>query len=698
MTLFEPTNDVRAWPKPVQLVALHGTRQVMVRDETGIVFIVQLSDLLPLERKPYVYLDAASGSVEELVNDDTGTFTRNSPARAWNGTEFVEYAANTFALEYDEARDEWFVLFEPEATNQFPNNTHVGATPGLFATTRPTGWVPAPPNAAWGMEVVGTGTDKGIPYIDIRINTESAPANALFISPTGNSATVAAPNENWCVSGWFAALSGVDQSWSAEWYFAQRRANGTSVGTGNGLRLDKRLKTAIERRTSYVAFTSNAETERISMGLNLRFTTGAAYDFSFRLAGLQMERNAIAPSSLILTDTSGPAVRAACAWDVALSEPVRNGTVYAVSKAEFGKQPGSVVGLSDGTTDNQAVVRVNSNDQIESEVISDGASVETLAKDASSFTELKTKVQAFSLGNAATGLKIGSAEGQGAADTRIQKVLVFKAPLTLAQQNTLDVRQQLNVFLVGGQSNADGSGASLFGTRNNVWEHFGNTNIPGLIPQVTAWNGTTLRPYLLTDVGPNGCGRRFISGTVGQAYSQFHVACDLIGRVLPNVATCWITEGGVSLTGIGGSGNFNPDISQGGTVPLYGALQTRYETLAAYCLANNIDLIPRAFFWHQGEGDSSATQALYLSKFTDLINGVRGFTGAPTLPVIYGTTAVSGPAQIRAAHLEYEASDPNAWCRINDDLTVVGDLVHFDEQAVRVFGEWCYQTFVDNYL
>lgn len=110
----------------------------------------------------------------------------------------------------------------------------------------------------------------------------------------------------------------------------------------------------------------------------------------------------------------------------------------------------------------------------------------------------------------------------------------------------------------------------------------------------------------------------------------------------------------------------------------------------------------KAILWHQGEGDSSPKNApLYEQRLTELIARFRADLGAPDLPFIIGQLG-QFPARpwnehktaVDRAHRAVAAKVKNVRYVSSDDLGSIGDNLHFDTAALRVFG----QRYAEAYL
>ncbi|HYF08508.1 MAG TPA: hypothetical protein VD970_12865, partial [Acetobacteraceae bacterium] len=123
----------------------------------------------------------------------------------------TQYAAHQPRPAYDPVTlDYRGVLFEPASTNEVRNPRAEGAvagTPGML----PTHWSSGGGQDGVNLfhQVVGTGTEDGIPYIDLRLfGTVPAGGGYLWVFPAGGAYTItAAPGEVWS-AGVYARLVG----------------------------------------------------------------------------------------------------------------------------------------------------------------------------------------------------------------------------------------------------------------------------------------------------------------------------------------------------------------------------------------------------------------------------------------------------------------------------------------------------------
>lgn len=245
-------------------------------------------------------------------------------------------------------------------------------------------------------------------------------------------------------------------------------------------------------------------------------------------------------------------------------------------------------------------------------------------------------------------------------------------------------KKEINVFLIGGQSNADGrapAGAGPFHLRNN------------LVNGVKVWNGSQLTDYDLTDYGKDGNGSSWVRTQTDGNFSFVHVALKEMAEKIPNLTVCQVTSGGTSLAPrTFERGSWCPDVEliPDGTPRLLEDLENRFNALQSYCEENQIKLNVLGFLWHQGESDAPTPYAAaYADRFEKLINRVRKFTSCPRLPVFYGTVpveSISFNATVQQAHLNYAANDIDTYCTLTDGFSLLGDSLHFDANGCTTFG------------
>jgi hypothetical protein len=198
----------------------------------------------------------------------------------------------------------------PRSTvNEARNNRATGATVGVIGSggVLPTNWDVNASGSGLSREVVGTGTEDGIPYCDLRF-FGTALAGNTFMAQMSNTDVVAAPSEVWTY-GCFVRLVGGDMT-NVSQIFTQVQDRDVSGGylansTTNFTPTSAALKT---QRYSHTRTLSHASTARVYGSLAFSTIVGAV-DFTIRLAGAQLEEAPFA-TPLVLTDPGGSSARA----------------------------------------------------------------------------------------------------------------------------------------------------------------------------------------------------------------------------------------------------------------------------------------------------------------------------------------------------------------------------------------------------
>lgn len=101
----------------------------------------------------------------------------------------------------------------------------------------------------------------------------------------------------------------------------------------------------------------------------------------------------------------------------------------------------------------------------------------------------------------------------------------------------------------------------------------------------------------------------------------------------------------------------------------------------------------KAILWHQGESDANKERiAVYKDRLAELFTTFRNSIGDEKLPVFIGelgsySNNKNGWLQINDAIYAYAAENKGATVIKTDDLSHVGDTVHFNSAGQRMMGE-----------
>lgn len=208
------------------------------------------------------------------------------------------------ALRWDYSTGTPVLLDEAAATNSVANPRAEGASAGTPGTA-PTGWSVTTTTSGITRSIVGTGTEDGVPYVDVRFQG-TASASGLFqiafVSTTAVAATVA---QNWTASAYVKLQAGSTSGVAAIALRIGERGGSTSpdtIATFTPTTAALGTQRRSVSRTFSVSDTTNAF-PRATVSIN----SGSTADITLRVGAPQMEM-AAAATSVILPAVGVPAV------------------------------------------------------------------------------------------------------------------------------------------------------------------------------------------------------------------------------------------------------------------------------------------------------------------------------------------------------------------------------------------------------
>lgn len=239
----------------------------------------------------------------------------------------------------------------------------------------------------------------------------------------------------------------------------------------------------------------------------------------------------------------------------------------------------------------------------------------------------------------------------------------------------------VNIFGVGGQSNADG--------RNNGTTQYMEED--GTVAGIQMYN-YVLGAFANWKYGTNS--GAFTNNS--SLYAFDHIALkqyrDWLGEDL-HVVKC--TRGNTS---------FKPGDSVGSWYIPWEDITTQTVTLLSAQTKERIDAVRKllalegkvahfkAWLWHQGEGDVSEA-ASYQSRMETFIANLRRWTWNPALDIIMGTishASASYDATIEAAQIAIAAADEHVHL-VDLSETTLFDGNHFDAESTEYFGNQVFE-------
>lgn len=182
------------------------------------------------------------------------------------------------------------LLIEEARTNSLTNNTMQGAVVGTPGTL-PTSWVVGLQGLT--QEIVGTGTTKGIEYIDIRLSGTTTAANPI-IQLVGSTTVAALITQTWTNSFYLAVVGGsLSNITSVAHLISERTVAGAIVSNKISGNISP---TSSFVRSSYTATLTGATTAFIYGAVRLAIASGVAVDVTLRIGLPQLELGAFATS------------------------------------------------------------------------------------------------------------------------------------------------------------------------------------------------------------------------------------------------------------------------------------------------------------------------------------------------------------------------------------------------------------------
>lgn len=253
-------------------------------------------------------LDFTSATISDTLAARGFTFTRSgATATRVNSSGVLEtVAANTLRIGHDPTTLACLGgLFEEASTNAIRNSTMVGAAAGSPGTL-PTNWSsPVYGPAGISFEVVGTGTESGIAYIDIRAYGTPSATDFVRISMETNTGVAAATGQTWCVSAYVALVGGSFANTTGPGLgLLERTSGGGYVADGNTTITVTSGALAGKRYTYARTLAGGATTGAVVPQVLIRgVTSGNPIDFTIRIGAPQLEQKAFA-TSYIPTSTA----------------------------------------------------------------------------------------------------------------------------------------------------------------------------------------------------------------------------------------------------------------------------------------------------------------------------------------------------------------------------------------------------------
>jgi hypothetical protein len=248
-------------------------------------------------------LDLNFASTKSLIDSATGqnlvTFTRASSATFIDSAGTLQTAAvDVPRFDHNPTTGESLgLLVEEQRTNSIRNNTMVGAVAGTPGTP-PTNWNQSN-NTGLAANVVGTGTENGITYIDFRINgttTGTGQTNIVFETATG---VPALTGQAWTLTNYIKVQAGSTANFTNIRLVLQENTSaGVAVVSGTQDMTIPVTPLGSYRPSFTRTLSGGATVAALMPFIQCNINTGLAVDITLRIGLPQLELGAFATSAI----------------------------------------------------------------------------------------------------------------------------------------------------------------------------------------------------------------------------------------------------------------------------------------------------------------------------------------------------------------------------------------------------------------
>jgi hypothetical protein len=191
-------------------------------------------------------------------------------------------------------------LIEEQRTNSIRNNTMQGAVAGSPGTV-PTNWVVTGSGTGVTREIVGTGTESGIAYIDIKVSGTTSGALFFAISPEAFNQIVASNGQVWTASKYVRLVGGSLSNATIKLGISGQDAGGSPINFPTNSTVTPTSAALCTQRLSNTGTLSNASVAFVRSYLLIEAASGAAIDITLRIGLPQLELGAFATSPILTT-------------------------------------------------------------------------------------------------------------------------------------------------------------------------------------------------------------------------------------------------------------------------------------------------------------------------------------------------------------------------------------------------------------
>lgn len=188
----------------------------------------------------------------------------------------------------------------PTRTNSIRNNSNTGVVAGTPGTM-PTNW---DTGSAAGLtrEIVGTGTEKGVPYIDLKFSGTTVNAGPISIVLEAVSIIAATVGQVWNFSTYCKMVAAPLPPTAVGFRLLESNSGGSTIGTQD-------MSSAIVPIATLERFSASFTTLQATVAfvrpvIRVSVANATAYDFTIRIAAPQLELGAFTTPPILTTSAA----------------------------------------------------------------------------------------------------------------------------------------------------------------------------------------------------------------------------------------------------------------------------------------------------------------------------------------------------------------------------------------------------------